>query len=142
MRRLINAAYRELGDMGLNFTGVTQDEETTRRRMQGRDVFVIEGDGRLLGTVTFSVHEENDIKCGYVNLLAVDPSERRRGLGAELMVVAERRARELGLDRVRLDTATTATHLVRWYTARGYLPVEEVQWEGKAYRSVILEKRI
>lgn len=128
--------------MGLNFTGVTQDEETTRRRMQGRDVFVIERDEGLVGTVSLSVRDEDGVRFGYVNLLAVDPSERRHGLGAELMAVAERRAKELGLDRVRLDTAIPATHLVRWYTARGYAPVAEAQWEGKTYRSVIMEKRI
>ena len=128
--------------MGLNFTGVVQDEETTRARMQGRDVFVIERGGDLVGTVTFSVREEEGLRCGYVNLLAVDPRERRHGLGAKLMAVAERRAKDLGLDRVRLDTAIPAAHLLRWYTARGYEPVKEAQWEGKTYRSVIMEKRI
>src|SRR5206468_10744057 len=41
LTRLINAAYRPLGEMGLNFTGVSQDEATTRMRMNGCEVFVI-----------------------------------------------------------------------------------------------------
>ena len=126
--------------MGLNFTGVTQDEETTRQRMRGREVYVIEREGRLIGTVTFSVREKDGVRFGYVNLLAVDPAERRRGLGERLMGIAERRAKEVGVDRVRLDTAIPATHLVRWYEKRGYTRIDEAQWEGKTYRSVIFEK--
>src|SRR5207302_7951058 len=86
LRALINLAYKVLGDMGLNFTGVTQDEETTRRRMTRGDVYVLERDGALLGTVTFSV-KESDVdgtRYGYVNVLAVAPSHQPRGVGSEL----------------------------------------------------------
>lgn len=46
------------------------------------------------------------------------------------------------MDRVRLDTAIPAEHLVRWYGARGYTKIGEAQWRGKTYRSVILEKKL
>ena len=143
LRRLVNGAYRALGDMGLNFTGVDQDEEVTRTRMRGREVYVVEQDGALIGTVSFTVkRRDGDEPYGYVNLLAVEPSHQRHGLGASLMQLTEDRARELGMRAVRLDTAIPATHLMRWYEARGYGKVAEVQWPGKTYRSVILEKRL
>jgi len=142
LRALINSAYQVLGDMGLNFTGVTLDDEVTRRRMTRGDVYVLERDGALLGTVTFSVKESDGTRYGYVNVLAVAPSHQRRGVGSALMGIAEGRAREMGLDRVRLDTAIPARHLTKWYTARGYQPIAEVLWDGKTYRSVMMEKRI
>jgi len=122
LRALINSAYQILGDMGLNFTGVDQDDEITRRRMRGREVYVIERDGELIGTVTVAVKESEGTRYGYINVLAVAPNHQRRGIGSELMAIAERRAREIGLDRVRLDTA---------------IPV---RWDGKSYRSAIMEK--
>ena len=35
LRRLVNSAYQPLGEMDLNFTGVTQDEDWLRRRRRG-----------------------------------------------------------------------------------------------------------
>ena len=128
--------------MGLNFTGVDQDEEITRRRMRGREVCVIERDGNLIATVTLSVRDAADARHVYVSQVAVDPAEQRQGLGGRLMDLAETRARELGLDRVRLDTAIPATQLFQWYRTRGYELVSETHWEGKTYRSAILEKRL
>lgn len=142
LRRLVNAAYRTLGEMGLNYTGVTQDEETTRKRMRGREVYVLEEAGVLIGTVTFSVKERDRGRYGYVNQLAVEPSRQRRGLGGRLMDIAEQRARDLGLRSVRLDTAVPAEHLIRWYAALGYREVSRTHWRGKTYESVILEKTL
>lgn len=141
LRKLVNAAHRVLGDMGLNFTGVDQDEEITRRRMRDREVYVIDADGVLIGTVSVAIkHPEGDAPHAYVNQLAVAPSHQRRGVGSELMTLAEDRARQLGMRTVRLDTAVPAQHLTRWYEVRGYAKVGEAQWAGKTYRSVILEK--
>ena len=141
LRRLVNAAYRVLGDMGLNFTGVTQDETTTRERMKDHEVYVAELDGRLMGTVSLQARRPADgLPHLYVHQLAVDPSLQRQGLGSRLTALAEARAAELGLRAVRLDTAIPAEHLVRWYAKRGYVPVDERQWRGKTYRSVVMEK--
>ena len=142
LRRLINDAYRPLGDMGLNFTGVDQDEETTRRRMKDREVYVLEHDGRIVATVTVGMKVDRLGPSLYVNQLAVEPALQRQGLGARLMDIAEARAKELDAPCVRLDTAIPAAHLRRWYEARGYVAVGEEQWPTKTYRSVVLEKRV
>lgn len=143
LRRLVNAAYRPLGEMGLNFTGVAQDEATTRARMAGHEVYLAEREGRVIGTVSLQRRDRRGLPPHlYVNQLAVDPALQGHGLGSRLMDLAERRAIELGLNRVRLDTAIPAEHLVRWYGGRGYVAVGEAQWRGKTYRSVIMAKSL
>ncbi len=129
--------------MGLNFAGVEQDEELTRRRMQGREVYLFESNEGLIGTVSIELKKPPDDES-FVNVLqlAVDPAHQRKGIGGRLMDLAEKRATELGVSRVRLDTAIPATHLIKWYASRGYGAMGERQWPGKTYRSVILEKRI
>lgn len=143
IRLLVNAAYQRLGDMGLNFTGVYQDEAMTRERMANGEVYLLELAGKLVGTVRLARKSPPEEPPHlYVNQLAVDPAHQRRGLGGQLMDLAEERAKELGVDRVRLDTAIPAAHLLRWYGARGYVKIGEAQWRGKTYRSVILEKKL
>jgi len=140
LTRLINAAYRALGEMGLNFTGVTQDEATTRMRMNGCEVFVIERRDTLIGSVKIRIRDDDGLRYAEMTQLAVDPAQQLGGLGTRLVGLVEKRAMELGVDRVRLDTAIPARDLVRWYERRGYAAMGEIQREGKNYRSVILEK--
>jgi len=140
LTRLINAAYRDLGEMGLNFTGVSQDEATTRTRMNGCEVFVIERQERLVGTVKIRIRDADGIRYAELTQLAVDPAQQHGGLGTRLVGHVEQRAIELGVERVRLDTAIPARDLVRWYERRGYAAIGEIQRQGKNYRSVILEK--
>lgn len=143
LRCLVNAAYRVLGEMGLNYTGVTQDEEVTRQRMRRGEVHLLKLEGQLVGTVKLDVRRPPDGEPHvYLSQLAVDPSHQRQGLGGRLLRLAEDRARRAGVHRVRLDTAIPAEHLIRWYGAHGYAKVGEVQWPGKTYRSVVLEKAL
>lgn len=143
LRRLVNAAYRVLGDMGLNYTGVTQDEAVTRRRMRTGEVYLLEHQGELVGTVKLELRRPpRDVAHVYLSQLAIEPSHQRQGLGRRLMALAEERAREAGVHQVRLDTAIPAEHLIRWYEALGYAKIGEVQWPGKTYRSVVLAKSV
>lgn len=143
LRRLVNAAYAELAEMGLNFTGTYQDEEETRARMQGNEVYLAFFGSELAGTISMEVEErEGEPPVLYLGQLAVEPSLKRKGLGRRLLRLAEEKAKEKGLTRLQLDTAQPATHLVALYRSEGYEVVGDVQWEGKTYRSFIFEKRI
>ena len=51
VRLLVNAAYKELADKGLNYTATYQDEEITRERISQGRAFVLEKDDQLIGTV-------------------------------------------------------------------------------------------
>jgi N-acetylglutamate synthase-like GNAT family acetyltransferase len=143
LRRLVNMAYRDLGDMGLNFAGVDQDDDLTRRRMRGREVYLLVTNEDLIGTVSLEL-KESPSEGSFVNVLqlAVHPQHQRQGIGSRLMGLAERRAKELGVSIVRLDTAIPATHLIGWYATRGYVSINEMQRPGKTYRSVVMEKRL
>ena len=144
LRRLVNAAYKELADLGFNYTGTYQDEEVTRDRMREAEVFLLHRDGELVGSINLSVKEVDGegSACLYVNQLAIRPDRKRQRLGSYLLDLAEERARSLGLARLRLDTAIPAVHLVEMYRQRGYREISEVQWEGKSYRSYIMEKAL
>lgn len=49
LTELQHAAYAELGAMGLNYTAVDQDVETTRERARGGRCWVVEHDGAARG---------------------------------------------------------------------------------------------
>jgi len=144
LRRLVNTAYKELADRGLNFTGTYQDEEKTIERMRGAEVYLLFREDDLLASITLEARPatEEDHACLYINQLAVHPNQKRRGLATYLLELAEARARSLCLEHLRLDTAIPATHLVEMYGRRGYRVISEVQWDGKTYRSFVMEKSL
>jgi ribosomal protein S18 acetylase RimI-like enzyme len=138
----VNLAYQELATIGLNFTGSYQDETETLRRMQKAEVYSMICDGRMIACMNLTVRKSyvGDGLCLYIHQLAVLPEFKRQGIGSRLLDLAEKRAIHEGLNKLQLDTATTATHLVKLYRRRGFTPILEVQWEGKTYRSYIMEK--
>ncbi len=52
--------------------------------------------------------------------IASDPGSQRKGLGRQLLLAAERRARQLGHSVIRLYTGSTLKHLIDWYQRHGY----------------------
>jgi ribosomal protein S18 acetylase RimI-like enzyme len=52
--------------------------------------------------------------------IATDPQRQQTGLGHAMLAAAEVRARELGLDKMRLYTGAILKHLVDWYMRNGY----------------------
>ncbi len=52
--------------------------------------------------------------------VATNPDRQGRGLGQDLLLAAEVRARELGRDVVRLYTGAVLQHLIGWYGRHGY----------------------
>ena len=145
LRRLVNSAYRELADMGLNYTGSYQDEDVTRDRMREAEVYVMEDQvtGRLLASINFYIKPTDDgVMCIYLGQLAVRPDMKGRGIASRLLALAEEKAMFLDIRKLQLDTATSAQHLVGMYQRRGYQIASEVQWAGKTYKSYIMEKSL
>lgn len=143
LRLLINAAYQELADMGLNYTGSYQDEQVTLERISKGRAFVLEKSGDIVGTVLFT--EKNLFtgrRSGYISQLAIHPRCKGQGLGSFLMDLCEQLARTERYEAIQLDTAKQASHLVNWYLKRGYRVVGELHWDDKTYDSLIFEKEI
>ena len=150
---LLHRAYARLGAMGLNFTAVDQSVETTQRHVASGQCFVAEAAGAIVGTVTvckaYDPNREPWARAtpwfyrrdvAHLHQLAVDPAAQGQGLGDRLIAACEQWAREQGRSGLALDTAAPADHLRRRYAKRGYRDVDEVQWAGKRYRSVLMLK--
>lgn len=141
IRRLVNSAYKELSDLGLNYTATYQDEKITLERMNQGRCFLISLEKRMIATILLS---QKNLFTGsntsYVGQFAVSPDFKKQGLGNLLMELTEQLSQEEGFQGIQLDTAQPAVHLVRWYINRGYKIVGEEQWEGKTYKSWIFEK--
>ena len=58
------------------------------------------------------------------------------------MQAAESWGHAQGMAHIALDTARPAEHLQRRYAASGYVPMCEIQWEGKTYASVLMVKTL
>lgn len=143
IRKLVNAAYKELADQGLNYTATYQDEQVTRNRISKGKAFLIEEDGELIASVLITNdYQMTGKNTAYISQLAVLPSHKNRGLGNLLMDFCEFIAVQEKREVMQLDTAKPAQHLVSWYLKQGYLIIGETQWEGKNYSSYIFEKAL
>ncbi len=143
IRDLVNESYKELADMGLNYTATYQDEQVTRERMADGRTFVLLSGKDVVGTILF--YEKNYItekRSAYLGQFAVSTKLKRSGLGSIIMDFCEQLANDEKYETIQLDTAKPAVHLVEWYQKRGYKIVGEMHWEGKTYDSYIFEKTL
>jgi GNAT superfamily N-acetyltransferase len=133
--------------MGLNYTAVDQTTEVTAQRIQGGQCFVVEAEGKIVGTALVKPTEMGS-ECMYYALpgvaslrqFGVDPAFRGRGIGLMLIQSCEEWAKSRGFRELALDTAKPATHLVSLYSKLGYKTVGSVKWTGKVYESVVMTK--
>jgi uncharacterized damage-inducible protein DinB/GNAT superfamily N-acetyltransferase len=152
---LLHLAYAPLAAAGLNFSAATQDRETTARRAAEGQCFVAVQDGRLVGSVTVCgpyaegvapwaapVPWFRDRDNAHFHQFAVHPDLQGQGLGRRLVAACERWALQRGYRRMALDTAEPAAALRALYARLGYADVGHVQWEGKAYRSIVMLKSL
>jgi GNAT superfamily N-acetyltransferase len=150
---LLHRAYARLGAMGLNFTAVDQTVDVTLKRIAQGECFVAEREGVVCATITVCKPFEPstqpwaaDAPCffeprtAHFHQLAVDPSAQGEQLGDRLVAHTEAWALEQGFRHMACDTAVPAGHLRARYARLGYKEVGELQWRGKTYRSVLLEK--
>ncbi|MGA8532807.1 MAG: GNAT family N-acetyltransferase [Candidatus Tumulicola sp.] len=151
LTNLLNAAYRPLGDMGLNYVAVDQGIETTRQRVRAASAcWVAKKNGDLVGTICYykdprhenapAWYHRNGV-C-YFGQFAVDPSLQRLGIGSRLLAKAEERAIAEGNIEFACDTADRADHLIATYVRRGFRIVGTHKWGHSTYGSVVLSKRL
>ena len=77
---------------------------------------VLEEEGRLVA----SVYVERKGDRAYLGLLAVDPSQQKRGLGRRLTAAAEEFSREMGVRFMDLTVVNVRTELPPIYEKLGY----------------------
>ena len=96
-----------------------------RELEQGGGAVVTSG-GVMVGAVLWR-EEEGSL---YVGRLAVDPSQRRRGIARLLMAEAEREARRRGLTRMHLGVRLPLEDNRRFFLSCGFVDVELLSHEG------------
>ena len=64
-----------------------------------------------------------DERVGEIKRMYVRPAWRRRGVGRAVLLAVEARARDLGYERLILETGTRQPEAVRLYARAGYAPI-------------------
>ncbi len=144
---VLHAAYSSLATAGFRYLASHQDDATTLNRLRSGFAFLVECDGKLLGTATL-YRPSPDSQCEWYRQdtvwrfgqFGVRPGYQRQGIGARLYDRIEAQARAFGAAKLALDTAEGALHLRRWYEKLGFRFVQFVSWPDTNYRSVVLSK--
>jgi ribosomal protein S18 acetylase RimI-like enzyme len=99
-------------------------EEDIRRKLavQQELFFVAEEGGEVVGTALAGY----DGHRGWVYYVAVEPSRRRRGVGAALMARVEEGLRALGCPKLNLQVRSSNRQAVAFYERLGYAVEERV----------------
>jgi len=77
---------------------------------------VAEAGGRIVGAVMAGYEGHR----GWINYLAVDPAQRRAGVGRALMVEAERVLRAAGCPKINLQVRPENKDVTAFYAALGF----------------------
>lgn len=99
------AAFPDLAGVPASFTDA------------GGDFLVVELGGRVVGMG--GIRPTGDSSAEVLRV-RVHPATRRQGIGTLLMSSLEDRARQLGIGRLHLDTATNQPEAVAFYRALGF----------------------
>jgi GNAT superfamily N-acetyltransferase len=149
LTELLHRAYRPLADAGMRFLASHQDEQKTRERIADGECWVATVGTRIVGTIVMYSptqshgcpwYERDEV--AQFGQFAVEPDMQGHGIGSQLLNHVEQRARETGARELALDTSERATHLIAYYTSRGYWQVETVKWDVVNYSSIVMSKRL
>lgn len=150
---LLHRAYARQRAMGLDPLAGRQDDGTTLDRVLASECYlavasVPEGE-RIVGVILFNEHEKVtfptaflDPRTAHFAMFAVDPELQGVGIGVRLLETCERRALEIGANRLALSMAEPDEALRRYYERRSYSFLEYWQWPYTNYRSLILARTI
>ncbi|NTU63184.1 MAG: GNAT family N-acetyltransferase [Chloroflexi bacterium] len=87
------ALWQRAGLHTIKPTGRDNRSEFERQFAGGQIAIGLEEDGQLIGVVIVT----NDTRKGWINRLAIDPDQRRKGYGEQLVHAAEEVLHEAGL---------------------------------------------
>ena len=97
--------------------------------------------GRLDGhPVTVGVVKRLEDGVAEIKRMYVAPEGRSRGIARSLLTALEAAARDLGYERVRLDTGSDQPHAKNLYLSAGYTEIAD--YNGNPFASFWAEKRL
>lgn len=133
--RIIPLNERQLEDIEGRLSAF--DESHIHYRMNGCIQIGIEEGGRLIAGLDACV---TAFKILYVSTVFVDAEHRRKGFGTRLMREMERRAAEMGVNTIRLDTFDWQGRA--FYEALGYQIVGSYENAEDGYAEYFFLKRL
>jgi ribosomal protein S18 acetylase RimI-like enzyme len=121
IRPFENADENEVADLwarcGLIRPWNDPHKDIARKCRLQRELFLV---GAVDGTIVAAVMAGYDGHRGWINYLAVDPAQRRRGFGRALMNEAERLLRELGCPKINLQVRRENLEAMAFYRRTGF----------------------
>lgn len=92
-------------------------KDIQRKLQVDRDLFLVGcDDARIVATVMGGYEGHR----GWINYLATDPDEQRKGYGRQMMQAVEARIRARGCPKINLQIRAGNAAVVAFYTALGY----------------------
>jgi len=85
--------------------------------------YVYKTEGKIVGVAALQVESEETGKLNWVYVL---PEHQGKGIGTALVTHLERKAREMGLKRMRLRTIEKADQAVNFYKKLGYRLADKI----------------
>ena len=98
-----------------------------RKLKVDRDLFLVGVDRQAIVATVMGGYEGHR---GWINYLAVKPSERRKGYGQAMMRAVEIRIEGKGCPKINLQVRSSNTEVAAFYTAIGY-GLEDIVSLGK-----------
>ncbi len=88
-----------------------------RKRKVDPDLFLL---GLIEGRVIATVMDGYEGHRGWINYLAVEPTEQRKGYGQAIMRAVEKLLEQKGCPKINLQVRTTNQSVIKFYSAIGY----------------------
>ena len=134
--KLINLKGKQVEDIESRLE--SYDEKYTKQDLEGViQIGIVDDDNHLIGGVDACI---TTFKILYVSTLFVDEKYRRQGYGRQLILEMERRAKEMGVNTIRLDTFDWQGK--EFYLALGYEIVGHYENKEDGYSEYFFLKRI
>lgn len=122
---LVNGAYRgESSKKGWTteadlLGGVRTSEASLRGMMDRPDAVILLAEEKT--ELQGCVYLERQGEALYLGMLTVKPDLQGKGLGAQLMLVSEQRAKDLRCKRLRMTVITVRDELIAYYKRKGFV---------------------
>lgn len=135
MMKIITLTDEQIEDIEDRLTAF--DENYIKYKMNGRIQIGIEEDQKLIAGLDACI---TAFKILYISTVFVDEDYRRRGYGMQLLREMEKRAMEMGVDMIRLDTFSWQGK--EFYEALGYEIVGSYENTEDGYAEYFFLKRL
>ncbi|MCQ4086192.1 GNAT family N-acetyltransferase [Saccharibacillus sp. JS10] len=140
------AAYALIRELGLQWPAAHADYPMVLQNMEDNECYVLEKDGVVVATVTYSTSGEAKVitDLPFMKWFAVDPSYSNQGYGGKLLDWVEQEIIQNlhGHSQVTLATAQKHPWLVNMYERRGYEIILEIDTQNGDGIMYLLRKNI